>query len=137
MERKVFKEGIMKETDHGPVLLALKCKNCGQLVFPPEGEVCTNCLSTEYDTVELPQTGTLRFYTVHYRPVNTPFPVPHAIGQVDLGGIICVYAPLKIEGEMKKGDEFKMGSKIQIIEDDYYTLKDGTTIYGYKFKVVD
>lgn len=136
MERKVFKEGIIKETDHGPVLLALKCKKCGQIVFPPEASVCTGCLSTDYETIELSQTGTMRFYTVHYRPVNTPFPVPHALAQVDLPEGVSIYGPLKIEGELERGNEFKDGSKVELIIDDYYTVDDVTT-YGYKFKVVE
>ena len=136
MERKVFKEGVLKETENGIVLLALQCKKCGNLVFPPDAAVCTKCLSEEYDTVELPTTGTLRSYTVHYRPVNTPFPVPHALGMVDLGDKISIYAPLKIEGELVPGHEFKNGSKVELIEDDYYTVGDVTT-YGYKFRVVE
>ena len=137
MEKKIFKEGIVKETDHGPVLLALKCKKCGTYVFPAEAELCIKCLGKEFEEVELSQTGTLRSYTVHYRPVNTPFPVPHAVGQVDLlPERVSIFAPLKIEGELTPLNEFKSGSKVQLIMDDYYTVDDVTT-YGYKFKVVE
>lgn len=135
MERKVFKEGIIKETDKGPALLALKCKNCGNMVFPPEANVCTSCLGNDYEEIELSTTGTIRAYSVHYRPVNTPFPIPHALAQIDLPEKICIYAPLKIEGEMVPGKEFVNGSKVELIIDDYYTVNDVTT-YGYKFKVV-
>lgn len=137
MERRVFKEGIFKETDHGPVLVALKCKACGQLVFPAEAQVCISCLGSEYEEIELSQEGTIRSFTVHYRPVNTPFPIPHALAQIDLPEGISIYAPLKIEGELVPGKEFVNGSKVKLIVDDYYTLKDGITIYGYKFKVAE
>lgn len=135
MERKVFMENVIKETDHGPVLIAQKCKKCGEIVFPATAELCTNCLGEEFDIIDLSQNGKLKSYTVHYRPVNTPFPVPHALAQVELPEGVTIYAPLKIEGEMVPGHEFVSGSDVELIEDDYYTVGDVTT-YGYKFKVV-
>ena len=136
MSRKVFKEGILKRTEQGERLRAMRCKNCGTLVFPAE-EMCYQCLSEEMEEDTLSTRGTLYTFTVMYRPVNR-YPVPHAVGYVDLPEKIRIFTPLVVEepDKLVRGREFENGSPAEMVIDTLWTEEDGTEVYGYKFRVL-
>jgi len=61
-----------------------KCRKCGKIHVPPR-PLCDKCLSTEFEWVELPQTGKLITYTViHVAPPQFQSMVPYAVGIVQL-----------------------------------------------------
>lgn len=95
-------------------LMGGKCKKCGKVHLPPR-PLCDNCLSNEFEWVELPQKGKLLTYTIiHVAPAQFQKMAPYAVGIVQLGsnlkilGIIRGIAteqikigmPLKIEFEI-------------------------------------
>lgn len=65
-----------------PRLCGGRCAACGALSFP-RAEVCTECLSTDVETVALPGEGRLYSYSVvHQAPKG--WDVPYVLGYVDL-----------------------------------------------------
>jgi uncharacterized OB-fold protein len=94
-------------------LVGGKCRRCGKIHVPPR-PLCNNCLSTEFEWVELPKTGKLLTYTIiHVAPSQFQSMAPYAVGIVQLeNGVnipgmiketplekIKVGMPLKIEFE--------------------------------------
>lgn len=135
MDRIVFKDGILKQTEDGEVLRAMRCRSCGEIVFPAE-DMCYRCLSEDMEEITLSKKGKLYSFTVLYRPVNR-FPVPHAVGYVDLPEKIRIFTPLVIDdpASLEKGYEFKNDSEVEMVIDTLWTEEDGTEVYGYKFRV--
>jgi uncharacterized OB-fold protein len=65
-------------------LLGGKCKKCGKTHVPPR-PLCDNCLSKEFEWVEIPQKGKLLTYTViHVAPIQFQEMAPYAVGIVRL-----------------------------------------------------
>jgi len=49
-----------------------KCRNCGEIVYYPR-VACPECLSTEYDWVDLSGRGTVYSYSIVWRPQHPAF----------------------------------------------------------------
>ena len=48
-------------------LMSVKCSNCGQVVLPPR-PYCGHCFADASEWVGLPETGSIRTFTVVYQP---------------------------------------------------------------------
>lgn len=93
-------------------LMAAKCNKCGKLLLPPR-PVCTNCLSEDFEWVELKRKGKLLTYTVIYvAPPQFQSIVPYAVGIVkledgpNLPGMIKDIKPEKIRVGMEVTVDF-------------------------------
>jgi len=93
-------------------LMAAKCKKCGTLLLPPR-PVCTNCLSEDFEWVELKGKGKLLTYTViHVAPPQFQSMTPYAVGIVkledgpNLPGMIKDIEPEKIKVGMNLKVDF-------------------------------
>jgi uncharacterized OB-fold protein len=65
-------------------LLGGKCKKCGKVHLPPR-PLCDNCLSKEFEWVEIPKHGQLLTYTIiHIAPIQFQEMTPYAVGIVQL-----------------------------------------------------
>ncbi|MFQ6095447.1 MAG: Zn-ribbon domain-containing OB-fold protein [Candidatus Bathyarchaeia archaeon] len=65
-------------------LMAAKCKSCGLLLVPPR-PMCSKCLSTDLEWVELKPRGRILTYTVIYVPPKQFESIaPYAFGIVEL-----------------------------------------------------
>jgi uncharacterized OB-fold protein len=65
-------------------LMGGKCSKCGKIHLPPR-PLCDNCLSTDFEWVELPKTGRLLTYTIiHVAPTQFQNMAPYAVGIVQL-----------------------------------------------------
>jgi uncharacterized OB-fold protein len=65
-------------------LMGGKCRKCGKVHLPPR-PLCDNCLSTDFEWVELPKTGRLLTYTIiHVAPTQFQCMAPYAVGIVQL-----------------------------------------------------
>ncbi|MBC7129637.1 Zn-ribbon domain-containing OB-fold protein [Candidatus Bathyarchaeota archaeon] len=65
-------------------LMGGKCRSCGKVHVPPR-PLCDQCLSKDFEWVELPKTGKLLTYTViHVAPQRFQEMVPYAVGIVQL-----------------------------------------------------
>jgi len=93
-------------------LMAAKCNRCGTLLLPPR-PVCTNCLSEDFEWVELKGKGKLLTYTViHVAPPQFQSMTPYAVGIVkledgpNLPGMIKDIEPEKIKVGMNLKVDF-------------------------------
>ncbi|MEM2465921.1 MAG: Zn-ribbon domain-containing OB-fold protein [Candidatus Bathyarchaeia archaeon] len=65
-------------------LLGGKCRKCGKIYLPPR-PLCSKCLSTEFEWIELPQNGKLLTYTIiHVAPTQFQNMAPYAVGIIQL-----------------------------------------------------
>ena len=92
--------------------MAAKCKKCGTLLLPPR-PVCTNCLSEDFEWIELKRKGKLLTYTViHVAPSQFQSMTPYAVGIVkledgpNLPGMIRNIEPEKIKVGMNLTVDF-------------------------------
>ena len=110
-------------------LEAGKCKKCSRIAFPPR-LVCSSCSSREFETVKLPDTGTVLTYTV-IRVAPTPFSdeAPYAVAIVELEG----GARLTAQIADCPLDSIKIGQKVKV---EFRRIRDegqaGIICYGYK-----
>ncbi|MCS7115160.1 MAG: Zn-ribbon domain-containing OB-fold protein [Nitrososphaerota archaeon] len=96
-----------------------KCKKCGKVHVPPR-PLCDQCLSKDFEWVELPKTGKLLTYTViHVAPVQFQSMAPYAVGIVQLEngvkipGIIKGAAPEQLKIGMRLAMEFEEAPQTQ------------------------
>jgi len=65
-------------------MLGGKCRKCGRIQFPPR-PLCDNCLSKDFEWVEIPSKGKLLTYTIIYvAPAQFQQMAPYAVGIVEL-----------------------------------------------------
>ncbi|MGB9853787.1 MAG: Zn-ribbon domain-containing OB-fold protein [Candidatus Bathyarchaeales archaeon] len=91
-------------------LMGGKCKKCGKIHLPPR-PLCDQCLSKEFEWVELPKNGKLLTYTViHVAPPQFQEMAPYAVGIVQLEN------GAKIPGIIKETsvDKIKVGMQLTI-----------------------
>jgi uncharacterized OB-fold protein len=94
-------------------LLGGKCKKCGKIHFPPR-PLCDNCLSKDFEWIEISAKGRLLTYTIiHVAPTQFQQMAPYAVGIVELDnglklpGMIKDAALDKIEIDMPLALEFE------------------------------
>jgi uncharacterized OB-fold protein len=76
-------------------LMGGKCLKCGKIHLPPR-PLCDNCLSTEFEWIELPKTGELLTYTIiHVAPIQFQNMVPYAVGIIQLENGVKVPGMIK------------------------------------------
>jgi len=91
-------------------LMGGKCLNCGKIHLPPR-PLCDKCLSTRFEWVELPQTGTLLTYTIiHVAPTQFQDMTPYAVG------IIQLENGVRVPGIIRNTplDSLKVGMKLKV-----------------------
>ena len=105
-------------------LTTTKCKKCSSLLWPPR-IVCPNCLSNEFEWVDLGVEGELYAFTEVRigAPLGFVQDVPFCVGLVKIGGLL-----ISTRIDNAKYDELKIGDKLQlkIIE-----LPDGRVFYRF------
>lgn len=76
-------EQFCKNIGQGKVLGG-KCKKCGKIQFPPR-PLCDNCLSKDFEWVEMPSKGKLLTYTIIYvAPTQFQQMAPYVVGIIEL-----------------------------------------------------
>ena len=87
------------------------CKDCAAKFFPPRAD-CAKCFSKNMDWFEMPKKGKLEtFTTAYYAPFGFEADPPYAMGVVDFGG------GLKLFARMAKGikpEDLKVGADVTI-----------------------
>jgi uncharacterized OB-fold protein len=70
------------------------CKDCGSKFFPPRAD-CAKCFSKNMDWFEMPKKGKLEtFTTAYYAPFGFEADPPYAMGVVDFGSGLKLFARL-------------------------------------------
>ncbi|MFH2129353.1 MAG: OB-fold domain-containing protein [bacterium] len=129
LEQVPIREGAFREDKTGAILLANKCKACGQIFFP-KAKFCLSCVHNELEEIELSQKGSLYSYTIGHMP-SSHFQPPYAIGYIDLPENYRIYAPLV----MVEDQPFEVGMEMVAVIDKLWE-EDGKEVIGYKFKPV-
>ncbi len=128
-------EGVFRETDRGPRLIASRCRECG-MVFFPRASMCRNpsCLGPTEER-ELGPRGRLWSYTVQYfQPppparFNQPFQ-PYGVGMVDLEEGVRIVAMLtEADPEV-----LRPGMEVELVIAPLYHEADGTEVVTWKFQ---
>lgn len=130
MAQKVpIREGLFIESPEGGVLLANKCKSCGQMFFP-KADFCFSCLGQDMEEVKLSRRGKLYTYTIG-RMASMHFEPPYGQGYVSMPEGVRVFAPL----EMVEDKPFKIGMDMEVFIDKLWQ-EDDKEVIGYKFRPV-
>ena len=128
-EKIPIREGAFVESQGGGILLANKCKSCGQVFFP-KVEFCLSCLGEKMEELKLSRRGKLYSYTIGRMP-SMHFQPPYAIGYVDMPEGVRIFAPL----ELRKDKPLTVGMDMEVTIEKLWD-EDDKEIIGYKFKPV-
>ncbi len=87
------------------------CKDCGSKFFPPRAD-CAKCFSKDMDWFEMPKNGKLEtFTTAYYAPFGFEADPPYAMGVVDFGGGLKLFARV---AKGIKPEDLKVGANMAI-----------------------
>ncbi len=96
---------------HKGKLMGTKCKQCGEIYFPPRAD-CLTCIDDKVEWVEFSGKGTLQSYTrIHAAPTGFDDMAPYTLGIVDLeegGRLIAWLKDIPAE-------EIEIGMKIKVV----------------------
>ena len=74
--------------DGEPYLVASACQDCGATYFERRN-ACARCFGTTFEQRRMPDTGTVRSYTIVHRAApDVPVPYVSAIVELDGGGVV-------------------------------------------------
>jgi len=108
-------------------IITTKCKKCAKLLWPPR-IVCPNCLSEEFEWVDLGNEGELYAFTEVRlgAPLGFVQDAPFCVGFVKIGGLL-----ISARIDNVKYDDLKIGDKVhlKIVE-----LEDGRVFYRFTKK---
>jgi len=105
-------------------LTTTKCAKCAQLLWPPR-VVCPNCLSNEFEWVDLGSEGELYAFTEVRigAPLGFVQDVPFCVGLVKIGGLT-----VSSRIDNVKYDELKIGDRLRL---KVVELEDGRVFYRF------
>jgi uncharacterized protein len=107
--RVLVRDGLFRDGDP-PALLAGRCTNCGNVLFP-RADACTYCATEDPEPVELTRPGTLWAWTaVTAPPPGYEGEVPFCIGVVELPEGVRVITRLTESdpGALRAGDPMEL-----------------------------
>lgn len=117
---------VLGDTPH---LVANECVNCGARFFDRRN-ACAACFATEFRTVDIPNEGVLRAFTI----VNQAAPgikVPFVAGVVDCGGTSVRGNVINTEPDP---EHVKLGMAVRLATYSLGTDDNGTEAIGYGYE---
>jgi uncharacterized OB-fold protein len=108
-------------------LMGSKCKECGTMSFPPRAD-CENCMSGEFEFVEMSGKARLHTYTkIVTAPTGFEDVAPYIVGVVDLeeGGRALAWI-----GETIEEEKIKIGMELQVVPQIFEELEDIKVYYS-------
>ena len=131
-------DGLFTWPSESPRLLAGRCRDCGNHMFPPQ-EGCTRCSRTAVETVELGHRGTLWTWTVQsYAPKAPPYAGdadpetfhPYGVGYIDIDG------KLLVESRLTASDpaELEIGMEMDLVIEPLFVDEDGNEVVTFAFE---
>ena len=114
-------------------LVTTKCKDCGHIPWPPR-TLCPECLSIDYEWVDMPKTGTIASWTAAYAgmPPELAAKAPIVYALVDFeNGLRMPTAILELPP-----DEGKTGMEVELVVGDVQPDQQGRRRVAPYFKPV-
>lgn len=106
-------------------VMATKCKDCGQIFFPPRAD-CYKCLSSNIEWIEVKGTGKLvSFSKLQYGPIGFEEDLPYSIALLNYGDF-QVFG--RIAGDIPES-ELKIGMEMKAVSNK---LPNGQLNYVFK-----
>ena len=141
MAQVSINDNIMDLVDGKPVLKGVRCKECGNYVFPVQ-KGCPKCAGADMEPVELGDRGKLWAWTIQGFPPKAPPYLgeadpakfkPYGVGYVELPGEV------KVEARLTESDPalLKTGMEMQLVADSLSTDENGDEIVTYAFSPVN
>jgi uncharacterized OB-fold protein len=133
-------QGLFTWPSDEPRLLASRCTDCGNHMFPVQRD-CPRCSGSSAETVELPSRGTLWTWTVqNYPPKAPPYAgdvdpetfTPYGVGYVELDGKIRVESRLTISDP----EALEIGMEMELVVDPLYRDENGDEVVTFAFAAV-
>lgn len=130
-------EGIFTWPADEPRLIASRCVECGNHMFPTQ-RGCPKCSGDETEEVELGRTGTLWTWTVQgYPPKAPPFAgnadpdtfQPFGVGYVEIDGVVKVESRLTLADP----DQLEIGMEMEMVLDPLFVNDDGDEVVTFAF----
>jgi uncharacterized OB-fold protein len=130
-------EGIFTWPSDEPRLLASKCDECGNHMFPVQAD-CPKCSGTSTETVELGRTGTLWTWTVQgYPPKSPPYAgdvnpatfEPYGVGYVDIDRQVRVETRLTVADP----EQLEIGMALEMVLEPLYVNEEGDEVVTFAF----
>lgn len=123
---------VVPQSPEKPYLLGSKCRNCGEVLFPPR-RGCRRCSGTTVDIVPLSRKARLySFTTVLVKLPMTKVDPPYFVGVVEL-----------LEGERirtllsaQNPSSLQIGDEMEVSIEPVYKDEQGREVLGWKFKPV-
>ena len=101
-------------------LVIQKCKQCGQLQFPP-CRLCRNCMSLELEWVKTSGKGTIYTFTTAYNPPYQEMEVPYNLAIIDLDEGVRMATNLV----NCKVEDIKIGLRVRVL---FYKMTEEITL---------
>ena len=131
MASKPIREGLFETVSGKPLLLASRCENCRETIFPT-CEVCPNCSDNRMQEISLNAKGRLYSYTVvRKKPPDYLGSVPFAFGVVELP------EGLRINSLLTTYSDLELGMEMDLSIEKLYTNEQGVDITTFMFKPVN
>jgi len=128
-----FRKGLFGpagNSDQEPRLIGAQCLACGKYAFPFR-HTCIFCHSEEVEKTFLSRTGKIHTFTICRVPVPH-FPVPYAIGFVDLPEGVRILSQLT--GWSEK--DLQVGGEVEMVVGKIKETPDGQEIISYQFRPI-
>lgn len=114
-------------------LMATRCRRCGRTSFPPRAD-CEDCMSGEFEFVELSGRGTVHTFTrIVSAPTGFERRAPYVVGVVDLaegGRALAWFGDTIPESEIKIGMDVRVVPRMLEETEEihvYYSLESSAT----------
>lgn len=133
-------DGLFTWPDEEPRLLASRCTDCGNHMFPQQ-DGCPRCSGHSTETVELERRGTLWTWTVQaFPPKAPPFAgdddpdtfEPFGVGYIDIGGKLLVESRITVA----EPDDLRIGMELELVVDPLYVNDEGEEVVTFAFAPV-
>jgi uncharacterized OB-fold protein len=133
-------EGLFTWPSDDPRLIASKCKNCGQIIFPAQVS-CPSCCLEDVEQILLSKRGTLWTWTVQgFYPKSPPYAgpdtpetfVPFGVGYIELSNEV------RIESRLTENnpEKLKVGMEMELVVEKFKEDEEGNEVMIFAFKPV-
>lgn len=133
-------EGLFTWPSKTPQLIASRCNDCGDVVFPRQ-QSCPACSADDVEEILLSRRGTIWTWTIQHFPP----PIPPYAGSGDRDtfvpyGVAYVELPegVRVEGRLTENDpeRLSIGMEMELVVEKFANDADGNELVTFAFQPV-